>query len=91
MGIELVLSHKSWLFLNSMSVQSTLLEEIKQAQVGDVQIERIKVNVNKGMTLGFMENKKEIISFKIEYVCPKRWSYRKDNVQDPQYKIFHLP
>ena len=63
MSIELVLLHEPRLFLNGMYVQHTLLDGIKQEQVGDAKIERIKVTMSKGKVLGLMENEQGIIRF----------------------------
>ena len=44
-------------------VQPILLDEIKQSQVRDEEIERIKVNISTGKVLGFVEEKQRVIRF----------------------------
>jgi len=64
-------------FLNSMFVQHTLLDEIKQTQVGDAKIEGIKVNMSKGKVLGFMEDEQGIIRFQNRICVPQRMELKK--------------
>jgi len=41
---------------DSMFIQATVFDEIKQAQKGGAEVERIKVNTCKGKLLGFNED-----------------------------------
>jgi len=61
-------------FLCSMVVQLTLLDEIKQAQTGGEEFEKIKVNIRKGKALCFVEDKQGVIRFQNQICMPQRWS-----------------
>ena len=63
MGVEFAPPHESRLFLNSVFVQPTLLDEIKQVHVGNAEIERIKTNISKGKALSFIEDEQGTIRF----------------------------
>ena len=52
-GTEPVLLQEPRSFLGGIMVQPILLDEIKHAQVGDEEIERIKGNISKGKVLCF--------------------------------------
>ena len=43
-------------YLGSITVQPTLLDEIKSAQMGGSEMERIKENTRKGKAPGFYED-----------------------------------
>ena len=63
LGIELVLSDRTKLYLSSISNQPTLLDEIKYTYLGGPKIEGIKVNIRKEKLLGFYEDDKVVIRF----------------------------
>jgi len=63
MGIKLVFPGEPRLFLGSLIVQSTLLDEIKQAQIKDEEVKRIRESINKGKALGFVEDEQGVIRF----------------------------
>jgi len=63
LGVELVLSSVMESYLSSLTIQPTLLNEIKSAQVGDPEMERIKVNISKGKASGFYEDDQGVIRF----------------------------
>ena len=63
MAIELVFPGEQGLFLGSLVVQPTLLDEIKQAQTKNGEVRRIKETINKGKALGFVEDEQGIIKF----------------------------
>ena len=56
LGIEVVPSSVMETYLGSITVQPTLLDEIKGAQMGDSEMERIKENIRKGKAPGFYED-----------------------------------
>jgi len=63
MGIELIFLGEPRLFLGSLVVQPTSLDEIKQAQAKDHEVERIREGISKGKALGFVEDEHVIIRF----------------------------
>ena len=56
LGIEVVPSSAMETYLGSLTVQPTLLDEIKSAQMDDPEMERIKMNIRKGNAPGFYED-----------------------------------
>ena len=63
LDIEVVLLSMMESYLSSLPVQPTLLDEIKSAQVDDLEMERVKMNISKGNALGFYEDDQGIIRF----------------------------
>jgi len=72
MGVELIFPGETRLFLGSLVVQPTLLDEIKQAQTKDDEVERIREGISKGKALGFVENEHGIIRFQNRICVPQR-------------------
>ena len=72
LGIELAPSIRMESYLSSMTVQPTLLDEIKVAQFGDPKIEYIKVNMSKGKALGFYEDDQGIVKFQGRVCMPQK-------------------
>jgi len=72
LGIELVLSSVMESYLSNLTVQPTLLDEIKGAQVDDPEMERIKVNISKRKALGFYEDDQGIIRFQGRVCVPQK-------------------
>ena len=71
MGVELILPHESKAVLSGILVHPTLLDEIRLAQVGDMEIERIKENISKGRALDFTEDERGIIRFRNRVCVPQ--------------------
>jgi len=56
LGIKVVPSSVMKTYLGSIIVQPTLLDEIKSAQMGDPEMEKIKENIRKGKAPRFYED-----------------------------------
>ena len=56
LGIEVAPSSAMETYLGSLTVQPTVLDEIKSTQMDDLEMERIKVNIRKGKAPGFYED-----------------------------------
>ena len=71
MGIEFVLPAETGSYLGSLVVQPTLLDEIKQAQMEDEEIERIRVSIGKGKASKFVEDQQRVIRFHSRICVPQ--------------------
>jgi len=59
-----------------MFVQHTLLNEVKRPQVGHTNIERIKVNIKKSKSIGFVEDEQGTIRFQNRICVPQSTDLR---------------
>ena len=71
MGIELVFSGKPRLFLDSLIVHPTFLDEIRQVQTKDEEVKRIRENINEGKALRFVEDEQVVIRFRNRNCVPQ--------------------
>jgi len=72
LGIEVVLSSVMESYLSNLTVQPTLLDEIKSAQGDDPEMERIKVNISKGKVPGFYKDDQGTIRFQGRVCVPQK-------------------
>jgi len=68
-------------------IQSTLFDDIKWAQVGDIEVERIKVNIRKEKVLGFVEDEQGVIRLQNRLHVPQRMQLIERIMSDAKYSI----
>jgi hypothetical protein len=77
-------------FLASLEVQPTLMDEIKEAQKLDKEIEEIKSNMSKGKAKGFHEDDQGVVWFEKHVCVPQDPKLRKlilQETHDSPYSI----
>jgi len=81
MGVELVFPREPGLFLGSLVVQPTLLDEIKQVQTKDEEVKRIRESISKRKALEFVEDEHRVIRFQ-NRICVPQERELKERVRD---------
>ena len=72
LGIKVVPSSVMETYLGSITIQPTLPDEIKSAQMDDLEMERIKENIRKGKAPGFYEDDQGILRFQGRVCEPQK-------------------
>jgi len=74
LGVQLRSHRQASIQLSSLILQPSIVEEIRVNQEDDPKFQRIKQNLKRGKSSGFVVFEDGASQFRIAYVYPKKWN-----------------